>query len=511
MPTGKSKTPGEEVAEASVLPSLTCPISYQLFADPVVGEDGHSYERSAIEAWLAASRTSPLTREPMSPRNLRSNITLRNVAQEWRAANPRSAKLLKPTTNRSPGTRTQPEAPGGRPDSNSSAFARSDPGSESEEAAAIAVWSDRDPAMIQADMRRHAASERVQEKALIALRLAAQEGPSRTLQAVRLCLLQDLQSAMRNHLESPGVQYAACEAWTAMAAVSPEAREAGRSLGIMADVQVAMQRHSDSPAILGSCLLAVQGLAEARRGSQSSSSAQNLAMIPIIQQAMQNHIDVHDLQAQASVAVSRLTRATPGCCARAVELQVMKDIQAAMQRHPQDVLLQGAACGALRNILCVAPSPVAVVQAGDLALLEDLQAAMRCHSTLASVQEEACAAIRSITFGSPANKQQASKLGLLSDCQAAMRMHRQSAAVQLQAIGAIANICCNNSLSADMGALCLLEDVAAALRQHSTSLAVRQQARCAVVNIIVDAPDNEAKATRLGLVDLLAHTAEPQV
>lgn len=40
---------------------LTCPITHQLFADPVMASDGFLYERAALERWFAARRTSPLT------------------------------------------------------------------------------------------------------------------------------------------------------------------------------------------------------------------------------------------------------------------------------------------------------------------------------------------------------------------------------------------------------------------------------------------------------------------
>ena len=36
-----------------------------MMADPVVANDGHSYERAAIAHWLATHNTSPQTREPM--------------------------------------------------------------------------------------------------------------------------------------------------------------------------------------------------------------------------------------------------------------------------------------------------------------------------------------------------------------------------------------------------------------------------------------------------------------
>ena len=33
-------------------PDLTCPITRQLFVDPVMAADGFSYERDAIEKWF---------------------------------------------------------------------------------------------------------------------------------------------------------------------------------------------------------------------------------------------------------------------------------------------------------------------------------------------------------------------------------------------------------------------------------------------------------------------------
>jgi hypothetical protein len=42
-----------------------CPIMYQLFRDPVIAYDGHTYERSAIENWLEDHQTSPRTGNKM--------------------------------------------------------------------------------------------------------------------------------------------------------------------------------------------------------------------------------------------------------------------------------------------------------------------------------------------------------------------------------------------------------------------------------------------------------------
>jgi hypothetical protein len=42
-----------------------CPIMYQLFRDPVIAYDGHTYERAAIENWLENHQTSPRTGNKM--------------------------------------------------------------------------------------------------------------------------------------------------------------------------------------------------------------------------------------------------------------------------------------------------------------------------------------------------------------------------------------------------------------------------------------------------------------
>lgn len=41
---------------------LSCPITHQLFTDPVMASDGFLYERTPIERWFLAKGTSPLTR-----------------------------------------------------------------------------------------------------------------------------------------------------------------------------------------------------------------------------------------------------------------------------------------------------------------------------------------------------------------------------------------------------------------------------------------------------------------
>jgi hypothetical protein len=60
-----------------------CPITQEIMSDPVIGSDGITYERAAIEAWFAAGHTtSPLTRAPMTSQSLVPNIALRSLIRD---------------------------------------------------------------------------------------------------------------------------------------------------------------------------------------------------------------------------------------------------------------------------------------------------------------------------------------------------------------------------------------------------------------------------------------------
>ncbi len=59
---------------------LICPITLQMFHDPVVAGDGHTYERAAIVQWITEHGTSPITRQPLNINELQSDDYLRKVA-----------------------------------------------------------------------------------------------------------------------------------------------------------------------------------------------------------------------------------------------------------------------------------------------------------------------------------------------------------------------------------------------------------------------------------------------
>ncbi len=82
LPTAQKAAPSD-LAPASVVDELRCPILCSLMLDPVLAEDGHTYERAAISEWISACKdqqpTSPLTGLPLKSRVLFANHALRRT------------------------------------------------------------------------------------------------------------------------------------------------------------------------------------------------------------------------------------------------------------------------------------------------------------------------------------------------------------------------------------------------------------------------------------------------
>ena len=54
-----------------------------LMRDPVLAMDGHTYERSEIERWLADHQTSPKTNEPLPSLTLVPNHAVKSMVQDY--------------------------------------------------------------------------------------------------------------------------------------------------------------------------------------------------------------------------------------------------------------------------------------------------------------------------------------------------------------------------------------------------------------------------------------------
>ena len=65
-----------------------CPITTEVMSDPVMAADGHAYERTAMERWLATKSTSPMTGEALEYTGLFPHHMLRRQIREWQEAHP---------------------------------------------------------------------------------------------------------------------------------------------------------------------------------------------------------------------------------------------------------------------------------------------------------------------------------------------------------------------------------------------------------------------------------------
>ena len=63
--------------------ALLCPITLELFRDPVVAQDGHTYERKAIEEWVQKNGTSPITNQQISLENLVPNYAVKKMVDHF--------------------------------------------------------------------------------------------------------------------------------------------------------------------------------------------------------------------------------------------------------------------------------------------------------------------------------------------------------------------------------------------------------------------------------------------
>lgn len=60
-----------------------CPISMNLMKNPVMMEDGHTYEKECIVEWLTRSSYSPLTRQQITLLGMRTNYALKAAILRW--------------------------------------------------------------------------------------------------------------------------------------------------------------------------------------------------------------------------------------------------------------------------------------------------------------------------------------------------------------------------------------------------------------------------------------------
>ncbi|KAL3528093.1 hypothetical protein ACH5RR_012749 [Cinchona calisaya] len=73
-----------ETEMINIPPLFMCPISLDLFTDPVTLCTGQTYDRSSIEKWLAAGNlTCPVTMQKLDDLSIVPNHTLRHLIDQW--------------------------------------------------------------------------------------------------------------------------------------------------------------------------------------------------------------------------------------------------------------------------------------------------------------------------------------------------------------------------------------------------------------------------------------------
>jgi hypothetical protein len=73
----------KEAFKGEIPETFYCPITREIFFDPVMTCDGQTYERQAVTEWLKDHDTSPLTGLPLANRNLMTNIIIKKLINEF--------------------------------------------------------------------------------------------------------------------------------------------------------------------------------------------------------------------------------------------------------------------------------------------------------------------------------------------------------------------------------------------------------------------------------------------
>ncbi|KAL0053851.1 hypothetical protein WJX82_000028 [Trebouxia sp. C0006] len=77
------KTANAGLEAGCVDTTFRCPITEEIFRDPVLAPSGTSFERSAIQLWLVKKNADPLTNDPLRMGQLRPNNNLRSAAHKY--------------------------------------------------------------------------------------------------------------------------------------------------------------------------------------------------------------------------------------------------------------------------------------------------------------------------------------------------------------------------------------------------------------------------------------------
>ena len=92
----RKREDGDEGKDCQVPDQYCCPISHEVMVDPVILEDGQSYDRKSITKWFSERQppTSPKTGVVLTSTNLIPNVNLRQVIQNWEEEKRQDAAVI---------------------------------------------------------------------------------------------------------------------------------------------------------------------------------------------------------------------------------------------------------------------------------------------------------------------------------------------------------------------------------------------------------------------------------
>ena len=67
--------------------NFICPLTLECMVTPMMSRTGHNFERASIVQWIKETGSHPLTRQPMTLRDLVPNPALREQIQGWKKLN----------------------------------------------------------------------------------------------------------------------------------------------------------------------------------------------------------------------------------------------------------------------------------------------------------------------------------------------------------------------------------------------------------------------------------------
>jgi len=73
----------KELFKDKIPTEMLCPITGEIFFDPVMTDDGHSYEKLAIQCWLRDYDSSPVTKGTLKSKTLIPNILLKKLVNDF--------------------------------------------------------------------------------------------------------------------------------------------------------------------------------------------------------------------------------------------------------------------------------------------------------------------------------------------------------------------------------------------------------------------------------------------